>query len=479
MARGGIRRGTALVAAGGTLLWAAAALSEQSTPQVAAPDAKVPPRLVFNLSTGINADSNRNLQIGSSNPATTLDTRLGLSYSARTRLSSLDASLQSLWRLGDAGNSSNSASGTGLQEPTAKLAYSYDDGDTKLTLSGHYRKSPVNLFEPLVLADGTLSPTDLTATTGSVISWGAQLGAVIGESEPVSFLFSASTDRRNYVNNTDPNIFDSRTNAASGTLRFNIDPLNRLDLTLGYRDQNYSNALQTHRKQRQLSATYVHAISPTLSFQGEIGYSRNRTNQLLFGVLPSEQTASGLFGSLGLTQTLADGSASATFASERDSFGVRNSLELGRSLTLPTGKLDALAGVSIRPGYGPQMIGSLSYGLVGPVDSVTAAVSRAITLDANNNDVAYTSLSLGYSHKVNPVASLDLSLSLNRAGDGGLGSTTSVDRQSLRAAYSYQLTPDWDLDTGYLYRHLNKSGSGSATSNSVFVTIGRKFTLWP
>lgn len=479
MAEGAIRKGLAALIAGGAMLPAMAALSQQVTPDSPATQAKPPPRLVFSLKTGVNTDTNRALDLGPKDPATTLDTNLGLSYSARTRVQSLDASVEGLWRLGKAGRGSGSVTGTtGLQEPVAKLAYSFDNGASAISVNGYYRKSPVNLYEPLTLSDGTLSPTDLTAVTGSVISWGARASLETGKEATVGVIASASTDRRNYLDNTSPGIYDSRTDAASAGLRFHLDPTSQLDASFGFTRQTYQNTLQTSSTQRQVSLAYTRALSPALTLQSQLGYSRDRTDQLFFG-LPVRQSAAGLFGSVGLTQKLAAGSASVTLASARDSFGVRNSLEVGRSFLLPTVRFDALAGVSVRPGYGPQAIGQLSYTAQGERDSLTASLARSVALDANNNDVAYTTVALDYRHKLTPITGLGLSLTASRSGSGGLGVTQSVDRQSLSATYSYQVTPDWSLDAGYLFRHLKEAGTGSATSNSVFVTLGRKFTLLP
>lgn len=490
MADRDIRRSVALVTAGSVLASAGAALADDlaaltgppallSQQQTSEPG-KASPRLAFKFSSGVNADTNRSMRIGGNDPATTLDTNVGLTYSARTALQSFDASLGALWRLGDAGSSggNGAVNKIGLQQPKATLAYGYDDGETKLTFRGRYRKSPVNLFEPLTLADGTVSPSDVLATTGSVLSWGAKMGIETGIHDPIGFLFSASTDRRHYLDNTDPNVYDSNHDAASATLRIRPDTQSHIDLIFAHSRQRYQNLFRTNRNQDQLSLGYQRALSPVLTLQGAVGYSRNRSSEIISNTAV-HQDSSGLFGSLGLTRALANGTASAQIASERDSYGLRNSLEIGRSLRLPTGKLDMVAGVSNRPGYGSQLIGSMSYELKGPVDSLAVSLSRNVTLDANDNDVAYTSLRLGYDHKLTPIASLKLSVTANHAGNAGLGAAQGVDRQTLGVAYSYQLTPDWDLDAGYLFRHLTETGTGHASSNSVYFTIGRSFTLLP
>lgn len=426
MARGGMRRSVSVLVAGGIVLPALAALSQEVTTGTSG---KAPPRLVFTLKTGLNSDTNRSLSLTGSDPATTLDTNAGLTYATRTRDESFTASVGGLLRFGNAGK--GTGGGSGLQEPQAKVDYSFDNGDTSLSLGAYYRKSQVSLLEPLTLATGGLSPGDLVATTGSVVSSGMHLGLEARKRAAVGVLANLGFDRRHYLDNTNPAVFDSRTVSASTGLRFHIDAARQLDLTLGYSAQTYDNAARTRTDTRQLGLSY--------------------------------------------SQTMRDGAVSAILQTSNDNLGGRNELQIGRTLALsPDITLAAQGGVSIRPGTGAQPVGSLKFGMKGDTDTLLASLSRQVTLDSTNTQISYTSLSLGYTHKLSPVSHLDLNVTANQAN----GSSSTVDRQNLTAAYTYQVTPDWSLNTGYMYRHLNAS-SGRATSNSVFFSIGRSFTLLP
>lgn len=428
MARGGMRRSISVLAAGGIVLPALAALSQEVTTDVGG---KPPPRLVFTFKTGVNTDTNRALSLTGSDPATTLDTSLGLTYAVRTRSQSFTATVGGLLRFGKTGKGVG-GDGSGLQEPQAKVSYGFDNGDTSLSLGTYYRKSQVSLLEPLTLATGGLSPGDLIATTGSVVSTGAHLGLETGKHDSIGVLANLGFDRRHYLDNTNPGVFDSRTVSASTGLRFHLDATRQLDATIGYSAQTYDNAARTQNDTRQLALAY--------------------------------------------TQELRDGSVSAILQTSRDSLGGRNVLEFGRTLALsPTITLAAQGGVSLRPGSGAQTIGSLKFGVKGETDTLLAALSRQVTLDSANNQITYTSLSLGYTHKLSPVSHLNLNVTASQA-DGG---SSTIDRQNLTAGYSYQVTPDWSLNTGYMFRHLNAASSGRATSNSVFFSIGRSFTLLP
>ena len=430
---GDIRRIIAAAATGGMILPAAAALAQEAGLQTLTAGAKPPPRLVFTLKTGVNADTNRSLSLIGKDPATTLDTNIALAYSARTRVQSFDAALGALLRYGHTGNAAangSTAVGNGMQEPVAKLAYGFDNGASSVTLRGYYRKAQVNLSEPLTLSDGTLSPTDLIATTGSVVSWGASAGLETGKRRAVGFLARLSADRRNYSNNTNSGVYSSSTDAGSLGLRFHIDPVTRFDAIFGYSTQRYEDPAHTHLNTRQLTLDYG--------------------------------------------RMLPDGSASFSLSAAQDNYGPSQSLQFGRSFTLRTVRLDTQAGLSFRPGNGPSLIGSLGYLMKGEVDSFSASLSRSVAPDATNATVNYTVLSLGYRRQLTPLAGVSFSLSAARAS-----ASTATNRQSFNAAYSYKLTPDWSLNAGYSFRHLDAPPTGRATSNSIFVTLGRSFTLLP
>ena len=427
MARGGMRRSVSVLVAGGILLPALTALSQEVTTDVGG---KAPPRLVFSLKTGVNSDTNRSLSLTGSDPATTLDTNAGLTYATRTRDEAFTASVGGLLRFGDTGK--GAGGGSGLQEPQAKVDYGFDNGDTSLSLGAYYRKSQVSLLEPLTLASGGLSPGDLVATTGSVVSSGAHLGIEARKRAAVGVLANLGFDRRHYLDNTNPAVFDSRTVSASTGLRFHLDAARQLDVTLGYSAQTYDNAARTQTDSRQLGLAY--------------------------------------------SQTMRDGAISALLQIGHDNLCGRNVLQVGRTLALsPDITIAAQGGLSIRPGTGVQPVGSLKFAMKGQTDTLEAALTRQVTLDSTNTQISYTSLSLGYTHRLSPVSNLGLNVSASQASGG---SASGVDRQNLTAAYTYQVTPDWSLNTGYTYRHLNSS-SGRATSNAVFFSIGRSFTLLP
>jgi hypothetical protein len=185
----------------------------------------------------------------------------------------------------------------------------------------------------------------------------------------------------------------------------------------------------------------------------------------------------GLTGSLGLEQALPNGTASVTLASDRDSLGTRQVLSFGRSLALPLGTLAVSAGVSARSGESATLVGSLNYAHALPADRFAVDLSREVTLNADDAEVANTVLGLSYTHQINEISQFGLSLDILATGSAGSGTVDEATRQTLSATYSRDLTADWRLTAGYELRNLDKSSTGTADSNSVFLTVSRSFTL--
>lgn len=465
MAVGAIRRALRWTAAAGTGLttvfmgWLAMA---QTAP---------PPKLVFDVATTLDADSNRSLNRVDPDSSLRLDTRLGFAFDSRTRTDQLQFSGSGLLRL----DSGGASLGSGLQEPRLRFAYARDTGNAKLSATASYSQLDVNGFDALLLPDGTLG-SDI-ARNGTVTDSALGLSLQTGVNDPIGFILSANASRRDYSQTTDPDVYDSRRQALDFTTRLTLSPLTRIDLNFGYAEARDETVARATRTDRSGSIRLDQALSPILNLQSEIGYSRNQRDSTVLG-LPVAETSEGLFGQVGLSLKQPNGTASVTLSSARDVGGLRNTLRFGRDLDLPRGgKLAVDLGVSAREGDDAALVGSLRYSEPLPSGQIEARLDRSVTLDANNDDVTATRLGLTYSHEINALSRLSLSADIGRTSTDGAAANTTT-RSAFRASYTRDLTQDWSLETGYQYRDRSDDG-GRADSNSVFVTVKRKFTAWP
>ena len=238
-----------------------------------------------------------------------------------------------------------------------------------------------------------------------------------------------------------------------------------------------SNVLATRRRTTGVGVTLRRDLSPALNLEATVGYSRAETTQT---TLAAPQVSAGATGAVSLTRTLPNGTASVSLSADRDSVGIRNTLSFGRALKTARGDtLAAELGLAARPGHDPQVVGTLRYDAKLPDAGFTASLDRSVSLNADNVDVAYTHVGLGYTHAVTALADLGLSLDWSRAGGAGFGTYAGTDRKTLSVTYSHDLPRDWRFTAGYQYRRQNASGTGAANSGTAFVTLGRDFTLWP
>lgn len=425
------------------------------------------PLLVFNLSTGLTYDDNPNLNSAATEAGAQLETGLGLALNRKTALSALDLSLDGILRTG--------AGTDGLREPALKLGYKVDTGNSRVTLDLSDKRSPVDLFEPGTLPDGTLSATDLVAATGTVTQQQASFGLETGIKQSLGFDLSGRFNGRSYSDTTSTSVYDSYVRGGSAGMHWRIDEANTLSLTANASSTDYSNSSATRQRSHDLTLSYDRLLRPDLTLEASLGQSQASSSTL--GVV--NQRSAGLIGSLGLTQKQKSGSASVTLEVSRDALGVRNQLSLGRSLTLPTGSFTATAGVSARSGGDAQLIGSLAYVQTLAVDTFKVNLSRQTGLSSTTTDQTSTVFGLDWRHKVNETSSLGLSANISSIGGTGVSGSS---RQSLSASWSHDLVRDWQLKAGYQYRTLDSTTTGvqgKVSSNSVFLTISRKLTLLP
>jgi hypothetical protein len=435
-----------------------------------------PPLLVFNLSSGLTFDTNPNLTSPASGGGGQFDIGLGLVLNKSTKISTLTLEANGLVKVGNQGSGTNTANTGGLPEPSVKLTYGVNTGNTKANVILGVDVSPVDVFAPTTLPDGTLISTDLAAATGTVTHQDVAFTFNTGIERPLGFDLAGNYDGRLYSDTTSTSVYDSNVRSGSAGLHWRIDGLNTVRLTANASGSNYANATATTQQEQDLSLGYTRLLRPDLRLEASLGHSNASATEN--GV--TTNSSSGFVGSLGLIQKQAVGTASATLDTSRDALGPRTELSFGRSLVLRGGSFNATAGVSARPGEPGQIVGSLDYThLVLPGDTIDLNVSRQIGLNSDNLDQASNVLGLNWNHKINEASSVSLAVSL--AGTTGVdgNGVTSDSRQTLSATWSHDLTKDWKMSAGYQFRTFDSSTADKVVSNSVFLTVNRKLVLLP
>lgn len=174
-------------------------------------------------------------------------------------------------------------------------------------------------------------------------------------------------------------------------------------------------------------------------------------------------------------QELANGTIGANLDHSFTVNGDRTTLRFSRAFELPAGSFAASAGVTKGDTGDAALIGDLRYMQDMPQGRLSALLSRSVATDSDDRETTTTRATVGWNQDLSALAGLDLSLSYaDISPEGG----DDRQRSSFRAAMTYDLNQDWELSGGYEYRHLNKT-TGSASSNTVFLTVGRQFQMRP
>ena len=191
-----------------------------------------------------------------------------------------------------------------------------------------------------------------------------------------------------------------------------------------------------------------------------------------------------MIGSLGVSRQLVNGSVSLNFNSQLDDTGNRSSLTASRTLDLPRGTLSLTFGATqsgsgdVNPTFSVAYLQTLSRGqLTATLDRRVISTTDDTSLD--QFDEVLTRANVTYTQALTTRSGV--SLGLNYAEVQSPGSSRVVGRSNygLTASLDHQLTSDWTLSTGYQYRHQDDDVAGAASSNEVFVTIGRRFVTRP
>lgn len=455
------------VAAVGTLPRADA----QQAPASPANQAPPPPRLVLNFGTKLNHESNYNLTIPGQ-PVSTFDTSLGLQYNTVSRIQKLSFSLSALGRL----TSDSAVAAGGLQEPAAKLSYSRETRDARLKIDGSYMRRPTSQsIGYTTLPDGSLAPQPILSG-GTVSTATARLGFESGLRAPVGFALNMEGYNRLYSGTTDPNAYDVRTRSASAVLKLRPSEVLEYDLGLSWSREHDSNTLLTRRRDIGAYVGVNRALSSAFTLSAQLGYQKAQTDFVATG---TGLTSKGAYGSLSLLRDTRTGSQGVSFTAARDSIGLRNTLSFDTKTTLRDGAaISARIGAAARPGYSAQLVGRLRYDGKLPDAKYAVSIDRRVGLNADDVDVAELRVGASYTHEINELSSLGLSMDWARVGSAGYGSYATSKRQTVVVTYSHELAKGWNLNAGIQHRR-QESSAGTARSNGAFLSIGRSFTLLP
>ncbi|NJM81630.1 MAG: hypothetical protein HC844_03310 [Tabrizicola sp.] len=424
--------------------------------------------LTFGLASTVNISDNFNLEVDAPGTSTILDNEFTFGLLSETRTERLSFDLGAVLRFADIPGAGSDIS---VDDPSAAFAYSRDWANSRLSLSADYNQADLDFLDPFELVDD-FDDIDLVTDTGTRKTSAARLTFETGLNDPFGVELDLQHDDVDYVDTTDPELFDNRTDEASLTGKFRFSPVLEGRVTAALENYTADDAIDTDRTSTRLSFGATYEVSPVLTVDAELGTEKIDEDSL-------GTSDRGTFGAVEVTQTLANGTAGLLLERTFGIEGGRTSLSVSRDMELPGGTLGFSLGATRGELGSTELLAGLDYSRALPRGTVTAELDRSVVSNDAGNDVLTTRAALGLDLNLAPLSTVSFGLDYAETEDAGAGTTSRSDRTGLRAEYSHELTPDWDLTTGYEHTRLFTEGTGTATSNTVFLTLERVFTLRP
>ncbi len=426
------------------------------------------------ITSTMTIDDNFQLQPTSSGTSTIWDNRLNFDLSSITGVQDFNLTGSGVFRFADIPGRSIS----GFEDPTLRLRYRLDGVNSQLTLTGRFRHVDREFLDPFQIEQEETNANGFYAGGGTVTFKNASLNWVTGINDPLTFSLGLSHDEKDYdaaAIASNARLFDTESDSVNANVSMKLSPLTSLRFGAGLTDYSAQDTVLTQRTTTDYTIGVVQDINPVLVLDAQVGYTEVETDTTL-----GSTRRDGATGAVKLTQTLPNGSAFGSLDSTLNQNGTRTTLRFGRDLQLPLGNFSASLGGTKTPSGDTHVVATLAYSRQLKSSDISVALNRSVSTNSLNEDVLDTRLTVGYGYEIDNNSRLNLALNWGRSESAGIGAAPTIDRTSLRASYSRDLTQDWALTGGVQLRHRSDSTiAGDAQSNSVFLTLDRTFSYRP
>ena len=364
---------------------------------------------------------------------------------------------------------------SGFVDPFVGLDYFTDGADSRVSFNGRFRRTDLSnrLVEDIgsdfIEDDLIISGGELDVTTVGAL-------AEFGVASPLGASLSYNLSDRNYSEDADPDLFDRTTQTVRFTGFAQLTDTARLRGFASYSDYEADDSVQTERTTESYGVGVLYEINPVLTFDGEVSFDTVDETIELFGI-PVTTENDGLGIDASLNQELANGTISFLALRNIRNSGNRSELRVRRDMALPAGALSYSLGVSAVDREDPVVVGSIDWARDLPQGRISAGLSRSEVINDDDETRIRTGARLSYLYDINPVSSLETRFGLARSELLETNEeTTSAD---FTVTYRREMTEDWDWRIGYRGRYREEADGDTGTSNAVFTSFGRSFSIRP
>ena len=439
-------------------------------------------RLVIDYTAGIEVDTNEPLDDPSPGTSAALVNDLDFAILSNTRTQSFALTFGGELTYGsDPEDEEESGFALEWQEPEYRLQYSREAANARLGASAYRLQREVDTIEPFFIdldGDTVIDETGFEEVDGTLTETGATVTLETRIDAPISTTYTGSYQARTFSDTDNPELYDrvEYRFATRTRLRFSDVSIGRVNL--GLRQYEYSGGRNLEGETLTASFGLARELSPILTVDLEIGYSKNREEETIDNIAFVEENHGPNF-TAQLTRGVINGSYFVTYDRGLVEDTFRNTLTFGRDISMQNYTLNASFGLTALDGEEPAPTAALLYARDLPNGRFRASFRRTVTLDTEDEERSLTSAAAEYSHEINETSSFSLGFDYALvASPGGEQTENDESRATFSATYTRALTRDWNMTVGYRGRS-KSTETEDAFSNAVFVNLGRQFIFRP
>lgn len=404
------------------------------------------PLITATIAQSFEADTNYDLDDPSPGTSYFTDTRLlfGLLNETQTQTFALgfDTGLRALWQ------AEEDFEFTFASPSTASLDYGYDWASGSLDTLLRYRQTEVDTTTLLIEDfDTPGAPDDIREVDGDVIErrYDAGVALEFATDSPSSYALDLAATRFDYSEDTDDDT--PRTTLDGEALwRLQLTPVIAGALGGAYFYYSADNTEETQIREAEIDAGVIYDPSETLELRLGVGYA-NYTREELRGER---------------RQTIRDDSG----------FVLNGRLQyLFEEITVTANARLTNAAPETR------LSGDVRASYPLPNGAVNGRVFQRYGGGGEGDEIRVTGAVIGLTREINTVSQFDFDVAAARQENLDTAER-DTDRLDFTATYSYALTEAVSANVGYRFRARDRDPE-SATSNAVFVEIGRTFETRP
>lgn len=424
--------------------------------------------------TSFKHDNNLRLTDPSLGSTTWWENTLALSVLRQASDSSLALDLSGLYRIA---NEPIIGTESSFSDPSALLTYQRTRSNSQLGLLLEYREQDLAFNRSLTDTnfDGIIDSADVIGTVGDQVNTRAGLNWAVGLNAPLGFQFDYSHRERSYKNTIDPSLFENRSDIYTATTLFRISPILQGNLRVNYEDFSADDSVQTDRQTTTISVGGTYNISTTTTVTANAGYTQVDDTERATN---TNNVTEDFVWNFSWNKALSDGNADIQIDQIFGVNGSRINATAGRSYQRPNGSLSFNAGFTRGPFDEVTPIGQIDYSYRLPNSRIGATIQRRVGTSTDSLETRQTLAFLTYDYVINPVSALSFSIDVIDQETEGSGASNPRTRGTFSASYSRAITRDWAMNLGYQYERDDQNGF-TASSSSVFLTLGRRFILKP